>query len=148
MSNCRCYIKRLINYRLCVNNNPPACWLCLETKPIKCVWIMSGFNWITVEDLELRELWECVLLIACLKIVASHKLSRNSRNTQHWVRGAGPSQLLFPVFQCCFSDVLVQLIVFCPLISVVESLLSVALMMCSLLPTGYVANFGVSSVRA
>lgn len=106
---------------------------------------MSGFNWITVVDLELSELSDCVLLITCLESVTSHKLSQNS---QHCVRSAGPNQLLIPVLQHRFSVVLVQLFVFYPLISVVESLLSAPLMISSLLPTGCVANFGVSSVRA
>ena len=41
---------------------------------------MSAFNWITVVDLELSELLrECVLLIACLESVTSHKPSQNTR---------------------------------------------------------------------
>lgn len=111
----RCCIKRLINYQLGFpcgrQGNPAARWLCFETKPIKCVWIMSAFNWITVVDLELSELWESVLLIACLESVTSRKLSQN---TQHWVRSAGPNQLLIAAPRHRFPVVLVQLFVFCP----------------------------------
>lgn len=41
---------------------------------------MGGLNWITLVDLELSELGECVLLIACLESVTSHKLSQNTQN--------------------------------------------------------------------
>lgn len=122
--------------------NKETALLVSKTKPIKFVWIMSGFNWITIVDLKLSELQDCVLLITCLESMTSPKLS------QHCVRSARPNQLLIPVLQHRCSVVLGQLFVFCPLISVVESLLSAPLMISSLLPTGCVANFGVSSVRA
>lgn len=78
----RCCIKRLINYTSSVSYVDNKVTLLLadcvfKTKPIKCIWIMSGFNWITVVDLELSEPWECVLLIACLESVTSHKLGLN-----------------------------------------------------------------------
>lgn len=43
---------------------------------------MSCFNWITVVDLELSELSDCVLLITILESVTSHKLSQNSQHCQ------------------------------------------------------------------
>ena len=47
---------------------------------------MSAFNWITVVDLELSELLrECVLLIACLESVTSHKPSQNTPATESGV---------------------------------------------------------------
>lgn len=61
-SHCRHYIKRLINYPHAssvshVDNEVSL--LCFKTKPIKCVWVASSFNWITCVDLELTELLAC-----------------------------------------------------------------------------------------
>ena len=110
---------------------------------------MSAFNWITVVDLELSELLrECVLLIACLESVTSHKPSQNTRRLSQECRTKPTVDRSSPdaAFLLCWSSSLFSAPP--PLISVVESLLSVPLMISSLLPTGYVANFGASAVRA
>lgn len=40
---------------------------------------MTNFNWITVVDLELRELRESVFLMMCLEGITSHKSRQQSQ---------------------------------------------------------------------
>lgn len=113
-------------------------WLCFKTKPIKCVWIMANFNWIIVVDLELSELRESVS-------AWHHTSPAGTANRRLGVPNQSNCWFCYSgtAFPLCWSSSCVL-----PTISVLESLLSAPLIISSLLPTGCVANFGVSPVTA